>query len=92
MDKRMFVGNLPFSTTEDEIRQLFEKHGAVTSVKIITNRETGRSRGFAFVEMEASAADNAMKALNGTDLGGRPLKIDEAKERENRGGDRPPRQ
>jgi RNA recognition motif-containing protein len=94
MDTRLFVGNLTFNTTEDEIRKLFEKHGTVSSIRVITNRETGRSRGFAFVEMESAAAAAAMKALNGTDLDGRPLRIDPAKEREerpdrgDRGGDR----
>jgi RNA recognition motif-containing protein len=75
MSKKLYVGNLPFSATEDELRELFGRHGSVDSVKVITDRETGRPRGFAFVEMsEPSAATNAIRALDGTQLGGRPLK------------------
>ncbi len=89
MSKKLYVGNLPFSTTEDELRQLFERHGAVGSVNVITDRETGRPRGFAFVEMdEASAADDAQRALDGTDLGGRNLRVNEAQERQRGGGGR----
>jgi len=87
LGNKLYVGNLPFSTTEDELRTLFERHGAVRSVSVITDRETGRARGFAFVEFEeASSADAAAQALNGTDLGGRPLRVNEAFERERRGG------
>ena len=83
MSKKLYVGNLSFSSTEGEIRAAFESHGGVDSVNLITDRETGRSRGFAFVEMEdASAADDAMRALDGSDLGGRTLKVNEAKDRE----------
>ena len=72
LSKKLYVGNLSFSSTEGEIRAAFERHGGVDSVNVITDRETGRSRGFAFVEMEdASAADDAMRALDGSDLGGR---------------------
>ena len=82
----MYVGNLPFTSNEDELRDLFEQHGKVESVNVITDRETGRSRGFGFVEMEdASAADAAMQALDGRDFGGRNLRVNEAQER-NRGG------
>ena len=91
MGKKLYVGNLSFNTTESELRDLFGRHGAVESVKVITDRETGRSRGFAFVEMEASAADEAMRALDGTDLGGRSLRVNEANDRprrSDRGGDR----
>jgi RNA recognition motif-containing protein len=94
LGKKLYVGNLPFSTTESELRDLFGRHGAVESVKVITDRETGRSRGFAFVEMEASAADEAMRALDGSDLGGRSLRVNEANDRpdrprrSDRGGDR----
>jgi len=78
--KNLYVGNLPHSTTEAELRQVFEPHGAVDKVTVVTDRETGRSRGFGFVEMtNASEADKAIAALNGTDLGGRPLTINEAK-------------
>jgi RNA recognition motif-containing protein len=86
LSKKLYVGNLPFSTTEDELRAVFERHGSVDSVNVITDRETGRSRGFAFIEMEdASAADEAMRALDGSDMGGRNLRVNEAKERA-RGG------
>src|SRR5580700_7304820 len=78
--KNLYVGNLPHSTTEPELRGLFEAHGAVERVSIVTDRETGRARGFAFVEMtNAGEADKAVAALNGTELGGRALKINEAK-------------
>ena len=87
MSKKLYVGNLPFSTTDEELRTVFERHGGVDSVNVITDRETGRSRGFAFVEMEdASAADDAMRALDGSDMGGRTLKVNEAKDRERGGG------
>jgi len=78
--KNLYVGNLPHSTTEAELRGVFEAHGAVEKVSIVTDRETGRARGFAFVEMTNPAeADKAVAALNGTELGGRALKINEAK-------------
>jgi len=78
--KNLYVGNLPHSTTEAELRDLFGAHGAVEKITLVTDRETGRSRGFGFVEMaDASAADKAIAALNGTDLGGRTLTINEAK-------------
>ncbi len=78
--KNLYVGNLPHSTTEAELRTTFEAHGAVEKVSIVTDRETGRSRGFGFVEMtNASEADKAIAALNGTELGGRALTINEAK-------------
>ena len=78
--KNLYVGNLPHSTTEAELRQVFEAHGAVEKVSLVTDRETGRSRGFAFVEMtDASEADKAIAALNGTQLGGRALTINQAK-------------
>jgi RNA recognition motif-containing protein len=82
LSKKLYVGNLPFTTTDDDLREVFEKHGTVESAKVITDRDTGRSRGFGFVEMsDASGAENAMRALNGTDLGGRNLRVDEAQER-----------
>jgi RNA recognition motif-containing protein len=83
--KNLYVGNLPHSTTEAELRTAFEAHGAVDKVSIVTDRETGRSRGFAFVEMtNASEADKAVAALNGTELGGRALTINEAKPKTDR--------
>ena len=84
--KKLYVGNLPFNTTEAELKELFARHGAVESVKVITDRETGRSRGFAFVEMDANAAAEAIRALDGTDLGGRSLRVNEAQERSGGGG------
>ena len=78
--KNLYVGNLPHSATEAELRNLFEPHGPVEKITLVTDRDTGRSRGFGFVEMtNASEADSAIAALNGTDLGGRPLTINEAK-------------
>ena len=78
--KNLYVGNLPHSATESQLRGLFEVHGAVERVSIVTDRETGRARGFAFVEMtNAGEADKAVAALNGSDLAGRALKINEAK-------------
>ena len=85
MSKKIYVGNLPFSSTEAELKELFGHHGAVESVNIITDRETGRPRGFAFVEMEdASAAQDAIRALDGSDLGGRNIKVNQAQDK-NRG-------
>lgn len=78
--KNLYVGNLPHSTTESELRNLFEAHGAVEKITLVTDRDTGRSRGFGFVEMtDASEADKAIAVLNGSDLGGRTLTINEAK-------------
>ncbi len=76
MVKKLYVGNLPFSASEEDIRELFGKHGAITSVNIITDRETGRPRGFGFVEMEE--ADAAMQQLNGYEMEGRALRVNEA--------------
>ena len=85
MSKKLYVGNLPFTSTEDELRGVFERHGAVDSVAVITDRETGRPRGFAFVEMsEESSAQDAIRALDGSDLGGRSVRVNEAMERERR--------
>ncbi|HET7370757.1 MAG TPA: RNA-binding protein [Gammaproteobacteria bacterium] len=83
----IYVGNLPFSASEDEVRQQFEAFGAVHSVKMISDRETGRPRGFGFVEMDQDAANSAIQALNGKDMGGRPMRVNEAQER----APRPPR-
>jgi len=79
--KSIYVGNLPWSATEDEIRSLFSAYGSVTSVNLITDRETGRARGFGFVEMPAEDATAAIQALEGTSLGGRSLRINEAQPR-----------
>jgi len=79
--KSIYVGNLPFTASEDEVRELFERHGTVHSVKLINDRETGRPRGFGFVEMEQADAEAAIQALNGQDMGGRALRINEAQER-----------
>jgi RNA recognition motif-containing protein len=79
--KTLYVGNLPFSATEDEIKGLFEQHGTVHSVKIITNRETGRPRGFGFVEMDDDEAMTAISTLDSTDYNGRNLRVNEAKGR-----------
>lgn len=81
----IYVGNLPFTASEDEIRDLFAQYGSVKSVKLISDRETGRPRGFGFVEMERDGADKAIEQLNGKDLGGRTLRINEAQPRPPRG-------
>ena len=81
MTKKMYVGNLAFQSTEDDIRNLFSEFGDVESVNLITDRETGRSRGFAFVEMPDDQANAAMQSLNGSDFEGRSLKINEARPR-----------
>ena len=81
--KKIYVGNLPFTATEDQLRQLFTDHGTVESVSVVTDRETGRSRGFGFVEMAAADADTAISALNGTALGDRNLNVNEARSRPN---------
>ncbi|NNE08530.1 MAG: RNA-binding protein [Gemmatimonadetes bacterium] len=78
---KLYVGNLPFTATESEIRELFEAHGTVHSVALINDRETGRPRGFGFVEMEDDAGRTAMDAINGQDVGGRSIKVNEARER-----------
>ena len=85
MAKKLYVGNLPFSATEDEIRNLFAKHGNVVSVNLITDRETGRPRGFGFVEMDEIG--NAIQHLDGHEMGGRALRVNEAQDkRDSRGG------
>jgi RNA recognition motif-containing protein len=81
MLKTIYVGNLPFSATEAEVHELFAQHGTVNSVKLITDRETGKPRGFGFVEMERDGASAAIQALNGADFNGRTLRVNEAKER-----------
>lgn len=85
--KNIFVGNLDFGVTESSIRSLFEPHGKVDRVNIVTDRDTGRSRGFAFVEMSDSGeADRAIAALNGTNLEGRALNVNEARPKPSGGG------
>jgi RNA recognition motif-containing protein len=83
MSKNIYVGNLPFTTTADELREAFAQYGTVTKAQVMTDRETGRSRGFGFVEM-ADGGDEAIAALNGSLLGGRTLTVNEAKPREDR--------
>jgi RNA recognition motif-containing protein len=87
MSKKIYVGNLSFASTEADLKAAFARHGTVESVSIIMDRETGRPRGFAFVEMgEASAAADAIRALDGSDLGGRTIKVNEAQDRRGGGG------
>jgi RNA recognition motif-containing protein len=83
LSKKLYVGNLPFDTTADELREMFSPHGRVVSATIVSDRETGRSRGFAFVEM-AEGAEEAIQALNTAQFGGRSLTVNEAKPREDR--------
>ena len=78
---KIYVGNLPFSANESEVRELFGQHGTVESVSLITDRDTGRPRGFGFVEMSRADASRAIQNLNGKDMGGRPLRVNEAQER-----------
>jgi RNA recognition motif-containing protein len=87
--KNIYVGNLDFGATEESIRSLFQPYGAIERVSLATDRDTGRSRGFAFVEMtDAAEADRAIEALNGTDSGGRALNVNEARPKTNGGGSR----
>jgi RNA recognition motif-containing protein len=82
LGKKLYVGNLPFNATEAELRDLFETHGAIESVNVITDRDTGRSRGFGFVEFqEESSAQAARQALDGFDMSGRSLRVNEAHDR-----------
>ena len=84
--KKLYVGNLPFNATEAEVSELFEKHGEVHSVALITDRDTGRPRGFGFVEIDDGAAQAAIDALNGYEMNGRALNVNEARERPRGGG------
>jgi RNA recognition motif-containing protein len=88
LGKKLYVGNLPYNTNDADLRSLFEKHGRVESATVISDRETGRSRGFGFVEMDPAAADAARQALDGQDYGGRKLRVSEANERGGPGGTR----
>jgi RNA recognition motif-containing protein len=78
---RLYIGNLPWSATEDELRSIFTEYGEVQSVAIITDRETGRSRGFGFVEMDDGSARIAIEKVDGREMDGRPLNVSEARER-----------
>ncbi len=88
MSKNIYVGNLPWSADDASLADLFSNHGEVISARVITDRDTGRSRGFGFVEMDEGSADTAINSLNGTDMDGRPLRVNEAQPRRNddRGG------
>jgi len=87
MSTKLYVGNLAFQTTSEELQQLFGQAGTVESASVVEDRDTGRSRGFAFVEMSTQAeAASAIEQFNGKEVGGRSLKVNEAKPRENRGG------
>jgi RNA recognition motif-containing protein len=83
---KIYVGNLPFTATEDEVRAVFAAHGTVEKVALPTDRETGRPRGFAFVEMNSGDAARAIQAVNGQDMGGRPLRVNEAQDKPRTGG------
>ncbi len=85
MSKNIYVGNLPFSATETELREVFSQHGDVHSVNVVTDRDTGRSRGFGFVEMDTEGASKAIAALDQYEMDGRNLRVNEAKPRENGG-------
>jgi RNA recognition motif-containing protein len=88
MSKRIYVGNLSYNTTENDLTTLFEQAGQVDSVNIITDRDTGRSKGFAFVEMGDEDAEKAIAQFNGTEVNGRSLNVNEARPMEKRSGDR----
>jgi len=83
---KLFVGNLPFSATEESVRALFAPHGTIESLALINDRDTGRPRGFGFIEMSSADAARAMSALNGVDVDGRALKVNVAPARERSGG------
>ncbi len=83
---KIYVGNLPFTATEDQVRELFAAHGTVESVALPNDRETGRPRGFGFVEMSQADAARAIQAVNGQNLGGRPLRVNEAQDKPRTGG------
>jgi len=84
--KKLYVGNLPFTATEAQVRALFEKHGEVSSVALITDRETGRPRGFGFVEIDDNGFAKAVEALNGYEMDGRALMVNEAQDKPRRDG------
>ena len=82
----IYVGNLPYSTTDSDLEELFSEYGAVSSAKVIMDRDTGRSKGFGFVEMGDDEGRSAIEATNGRDMNGRALRVNEARPREDRGG------
>jgi RNA recognition motif-containing protein len=82
--KTLFVGNLPWSATEDDLTRAFSQHGEVIAARVATDRDTGRSRGFGFVEVPEEYAEAMIAAMNGADMGGRPLTVNEARPREDR--------
>ena len=84
--KKLYVGNLPFTSTEDSVRELFQQHGQVDSVNLISDRDTGRPRGFGFVEISDEGAEAAIRALDGTNFEGRDIRVNEARERQPRRG------
>ncbi len=84
--KKLYVGNLPFTATEEEITELFGQHGTVHSVALINDRETGRPRGFGFIEMDDNDISGAIQALDGKELGGRALRVNEAQDKPRGGG------
>jgi RNA recognition motif-containing protein len=86
---KIYVGNLPFSATQDQVRALFAEHGTVESIALPTDRETGRPRGFGFVEMSQADASRAIQAVNGKELDGRALRVNEAQDKPRTGGGRP---
>jgi RNA recognition motif-containing protein len=86
---KIYVGNLPFTASEADVRALFAQHGEVQSVSLPTDRETGRPRGFGFVEMGQADAAKAIQSLNGYNMGGRPLRVNEAQDKPRTGGGRP---
>lgn len=88
MSKKIYVGNLSFDATEEQVLEMFTQYGKVDSIAMITDRDSGRFRGFGFVEMEDSAANAAIKALNDTEMDGRMLRVNEARPREDRNGGR----
>ena len=83
---KIYVGNLPFTTTDAELRSLFSEHGTVESISLVTDRDTGQPRGFAFVQMSQADASRAIQSLNGKDLGGRSLRVNVAEDKPRSGG------
>jgi len=83
---KLYVGNLPFTATEDSVRALFAPHGTIESLALVNDRDSGQPRGFGFIEMSNADASRAIQALNGQDFGGRPLRVNEAQAREQRAG------
>ncbi len=83
---KLYVGNLPFSATEDSVRALFAQHGTIESLSLVSDRDTGQPRGFGFIEMSNSDASRAIQSLNGKDFEGRALRVNEAQARDSRGG------